>query len=238
MAEENNTIASEPTTEAPAPTTASPSPTPQPSSTTEPTPPAAEPVEPTLLTPAEPTTEAATPPETEAPAENAVLFGAPEGEYEIAGLPEGVTVDKEALAAFEPIAKELGLSNEGMSKVAQAYTAILPQVEQRVVERLESDIAAQQTAWATETTELIKTDPVFEGKKLPDVQAVAAKALDRFGGEGFRKFLADSGLGNNPDMMRFAYQAGAAIAEDDTFERGGTPVVTKSRAEKYYGPQT
>jgi hypothetical protein len=236
MAEENNTIASEPTTEAPAPAPADPSPPADQTSSTTENPPADD-VEPTLLTPAD-DKPADDKPADDKPAANAALFGAPEASYEITGLPEGVTVDTEALAAFEPIAKELGLSNEGMSKVAAAYTQILPQVEARIVDALQSDIAAQQASWANDTIEAVKTNPVFEGKPLADVQAVAAKALDRFGSPEFRQFLADTGLGNNPEMMKFAYQAGSKIAEDNTFERGGTPPVTKSRTEKYYGPQT
>lgn len=173
-----------------------------------------------------------------AAAEHAKLFGAPEGDYEISGLPEGMTVDTEALAAFAPLAKELGLSNEGMSKVAVAYAEILPQVTDRVVANLQNDIAAQHSAWATEAIELVKTDPLFGGRPLGEVQQLAAKAIDRLGDPEFRKYLDDTGLGNHPAMMRFAFNAGSAISEDTSFERGNNVPAAKTRTDKYYGPQT
>jgi len=192
-----------------------------------------KPDEGTLLTAAPAETPPAVP-----PAENAAMFGVPEGDYEISGLPEGTSIDKEALAAFNPIAKELGLSNEGMSKVAAAYANILPKVTENVVAGLQNDIAAQHATWATETLDLVKTDPTFAGKPLTEVQQVAAKALDRIGSPEFRAFLDETGLGNHPEMMKFAYRAGSAISEDTTFERGAPAPREKSRTEKYYGTTT
>jgi hypothetical protein len=166
----------------------------------------------------------------------AELFGVPEGDYKLEDLPEGTVVDENALKAIEPVAKELGLSNKGLSKIAGVYAEkVLPAVVDQFTESLQRDVAAQHATWATETTELVKTDPVFQNKPLPEVQQVAAKALDRFGGEGFRKFLNDTGLGNHPDMVKFAYLAGSAISEDTSFERGGAAPKPKSRVEKYYG---
>jgi hypothetical protein len=202
------------------------------SSTTEPS------DAPTLLTPAPTDTPPAdTPPadDTSPPAENAALFGAPEGDYEISGLPEGMEVDKAALAEFAPIAKELGLSNEGMSKVAGAYAAMLPKVVEGFEADLQQRIVAQQAEWAGQAVELVKTDPAFGGKPMAEVQQVAAKALDRLGGPEIREYLQSTGLGNHPAMVKFAFLAGSAISEDTTFERGGTIPVAKTRTEKYYG---
>lgn len=175
----------------------------------------------------------------EKPAENAELFGAPEGAYELEGLPEGTTVDTKALEAIEPVARELGLSSKGLSKIAGVYAEkVLPQVVEGFSEELERNVVAQRAAWATEATELVKTDEIFGGRPLPEIQQVSAKALDRFGGADFRKFLDETGLGNHPAMLKFAYSAGSAISEDDTFERGNSAPKPKSRTEKYYGPQS
>ena len=174
-------------------------------SSTSTTTPQPEGEQPTLLG-AKPETEP-----TEVETERAKLFGAPEGEYEIAGLPEGTVIDTDAMAVFTPIAKELGLSNEGAAKLVGVYAEqILPKVSEQVVDGLQRDIAAQHAAWAGETIELVKTDAMFEGKSLSEVQQVAAKALDRFGGEDLREFLNTTGLGNYPGLMKFAYAAGSA----------------------------
>jgi hypothetical protein len=167
----------------------------------------------------------------------AKFLGAPEGDYELSGLPEGTEIDAEALAAVAPVAKELNLSNEGLSKIAGVYAEkVLPGVVDRVQEGIMRDVSAQHAAWASEAVELVKTDPVFEGKPLADVQRVSAKALDRFFGPEFRTFLDQTGLGNHPQMLKGMYTVGSRIAEDDTFERGGSPAAKpKSRTELYYG---
>ncbi len=242
MAEENTTDLTS-TTENPAVIEVVPPPATgsEPSSTTDPTP---EGEQSTLLTAdpdAAPKTEVVekTPEAIAAEAEHAKLFGAPEGDYEISGLPEGTVIDTEALAAFTPIAKELGLSNEGAAKIVGVYAEqILPKVAEQVVDGLQRDIAAQHAAWAGETLELVKDDAVFEGKPLADIQKIAAKALDRFGTPELREFLNTTGLGNYPGLMKFAYMAGSAISEDTTFERGGTAAKPRSTVEKFYGPQS
>lgn len=185
----------------------------------------------------------------EAEEARAALFGAPaEGEeYAIEGLPEGMSIDTDALAAITPIARELNLSSQGLSKIAGVYaTAVLPGVTEKVTGALQQDISAQHAAWATEATTLVEggkdadgndvaPDKLFDGKKIGEVRQVSAKALDRFGGPEFREFLETTGLGNHPAMLKMAYQVGKAIAEDNTFERGGPPSsAPKSRTEKYY----
>lgn len=178
------------------------------------------------------------------------LFGAPEegSDYEITGLPDGMTIDADALAAVTPIARELNLSNEGLSKLAGVYTeSVLP----GVVKQMESDLQAQAAQvrkdWGVDARatitggtnaagEPVQADPVYAGHNLAEVQTTAAKALDRFGGEGFRDFLNGNGLGNHPAMVRFAFLAGKAISEDTNFERGaGVPSAPLTREEKYYG---
>jgi len=185
-------------------------------------------------------------------AEPSPLFGAPAGDaqYEITGLPDGVAIDGDALAAVTPLARELNLSNEGLSKLAGVYTeSVLP----GVVKQLEGDIRAQAAQmrkdWGTDARaavsggtnaagEPVEADPVYAGHTLAEVQTISAKALDRFGGEGFRDFLNGNGLGNHPQMLRFAYAAGKAISEDNSFERGqGVPKAELTREEKYYGPK-
>lgn len=204
-----------------------------------------------------------------AEAETAKFFGAPEGDaaYEITGLPEGTTVDTEALAAITPVAKQLGLSNEGLSLIASTYAKdVLPRVATQVVEGIQADIAEQRRTNEIEARAAVSgvravvgedgkpvmkdgkpvTEKVelknaaaevlsFDGKNMKEVQQVAARALDRMAPEGFRAFLDETGLGLDPRMIAFCFQAGKAIKEETNFEPGGTDTRPKSREEKYYG---
>jgi hypothetical protein len=171
------------------------------------------------------------------PADNAALFGAPEGDYEVA-LPEGQVLDAEALAAVTPLFKELGLSNEGAGKLVAAYAeTVLPRVAQQVMDGVNADVAAQQKAWADETRAAVTANEEngFAGKPLREVQSIAAKAIDKLAGPEFRGFLDETGMGNHPAMMRLLFNAGRAISEDMSFERGGGQPKPLTREEKFYG---
>lgn len=192
------------------------------------------------------------------------LIGAPEGDYELS-LPEGMALDADALEKFTPTAKALNLSNEGLSKLAaEAYPVVEGQVQKAQVEA----VVAQRKDWEAQSRTLISggkaadgstiaPDPAFGGDKHETVMAVAAKAIDRFGGDKlypnakfdqakgemvdgtFRDFLKATGLANHPAMVRTMYLAGKAISEDSDFERtGATPHSTLTREEKYYGSKT
>jgi hypothetical protein len=143
------------------------------------------------------------------------LFGAPaedEG-YEISGLPENMELDKDALAAIEPTARKLNLSNEGLSEIAGVYAEkVLPGVHQRIVDGINQDTVALRTQWETEARDAIagKGEPLvtaagtklgFDGKSLKAVQADAAKALDHLAPAGFREFLEKTGLGVHPALI-------------------------------------
>jgi len=176
-----------------------------------------------------------------AEAERQKLFGAPEGDapYEISGLPEGMEVDQKAVDALTPLAKKIGLSNEGFSALAQVYaTEVLPNVTQQVVTGIENDVLAQRKAWENEARDFIagkgelktqsgeKID--FGGLSLKETQKLAAKALDKFAPDGFRKWLDETGLGVNPHMIAFAYNVGRDVAEDRDVEETETKGGKKS----------
>lgn len=194
------------------------------------------------------------------PDPTAALFGAPEGEYELT-LPEGVTVDAEALAAFEPTARELNLSNEGLVKLVEKG---LPVVEGQVHKGLVQSVIAQRKGWETDTTRMIAgytaddgqavaPDPLFGGSNSKEVMQVAATAIDKLttdaagqprqfpganadGSAGtFRDFLKSTGLGNHPAMVQAFYLVGKAVAEDNDFVRhGDVPKAKPTLEEKFY----
>ena len=166
----------------------------------------------------------------------AELFGAPaEGEeYTIEGLPEGMTIDQEALADVTPVARELNLSSQGLSKIAGVYAEkVLPRVAQQVTTGIEQDIIAQRKTWEDEARDVVKSNGQelknaagetlsFDAKPLEEVRRVAAKALDRIAPQGFREWLKETGLSVHPQMVAFTYQAGKLLAEDTDLERADT----------------
>lgn len=125
---------------------------------------------------------------------------APE-KYEFSA-PEGQELDANALAVFEPIAKELGLSQEQ----AQKLVDIFPQIQQQ-----------QAEAWSKQVSdwgEQVKADKEIGGDKFNASVGAAQRALDQFGNTELREYLNASGLGNHPALVRFCAKVGKAMAED------------------------
>jgi hypothetical protein len=160
----------------------------------------------------------------------ALLFGAPEVDaaYEITGLPEGMEIDQTALEALTPVARELGLSNAGASKLAAIYAEQLPRVLDEHNANMTQQILDTRKAWEGESVAAIKGETKlvtktgdeisFDGKSIKQVQADAARAIDRLAPTGFREFLNETGIGQHPAMVAILYQAGKTLAEDSNHE--------------------
>jgi hypothetical protein len=136
--------------------------------------------------------------------------------------PEGVEqLDPQALAVFEPIAKELGLSQEQAQKLVDIY----PQIQQQQAEVW----SKQVTDWG----EQVKADKEIGGDKLTASVGQAQKALDQFGTPALREYLHTSGLGNHPELVRAFAKVGKMMSEDKIImpNQGGQ----RSAADILYG---
>ncbi|WP_447888489.1 peptidase [Serratia fonticola] len=136
--------------------------------------------------------------------------------------PEGVEqLDPQALAVFEPIAKELGLSQEQAQKLVDIY----PQIQQQQAELW----SKQVTDWG----EQVKADKEIGGDKLTASVGQAQKALDQFGTPALRDYLHTSGLGNHPELVRAFAKVGKMMSEDKIImpNQGGQ----RSAADVLYG---
>ncbi|MDC4196942.1 peptidase [Enterobacter cloacae complex sp. RIVM_C039474] len=150
--------------------------------------------------------------------------GAPE-KYEFkAG--EGVELDTAALEQFEPIARELNLTNEQAQKMVDLYgTKIMPMVQQQQAE------AWQKTTeqWAAD----VKADKEIGGDKLTANLSAAQRALDLFGGPVLKEYLNTTGLGNHPELVKTFVKIGKAMSEDGMVD--GSNQGQRSAAEVLYG---
>lgn len=149
--------------------------------------------------------------------------GAPE-KYEFqAG--EGVELDSEALKDFEPVARELNLTNEQAQKLVDAYPKILAGVQQRQTEAWQ----AQTEQWAAD----VKADKEVGGDKLTANLSAAQRALDQFGTPELREYLDGTGLGNHPELVKAFIKVGKAMSEDGVIT--GKESGQRSAAEVLYG---
>lgn len=149
--------------------------------------------------------------------------GAPE-KYEFTAA-EGVDLDTEALKDFEPVARELNLTNEQAQKLVDAYPKILAGVQQRQAEAWQ----AQTEEWAA----TVKADKEIGGDKLTANLGVAQRALDTFGTPELKEYLNGTGLGNHPELVKAFIKVGKAMSEDGMVT--GKENGQRSAAEVLYG---
>lgn len=117
--------------------------------------------------------------------------------------PEGKEYDKEVIASFSEACKAADLSQEK----AQAF---LDTMAPKLAEQQMKQIEQLRTEWADQAA----NDTEFGGVKLAENLSTAKKALTEFGSRELRDLLNETGLGNHPEVIRFFYRAGKAVAED------------------------
>lgn len=149
--------------------------------------------------------------------------GAPEA-YEFKAA-EGVDLDTDALKDFEPVARELNLTNEQAQKLVDAYPKILAGVQQRQADAWQ----ATTEQWAAD----VKADKEFGGDKLTGNLSAAQRALDQFGTPELKEYLNTTGLGNHPDLVKTFIKIGKAMSEDGMVS--GKETGQRSAAEVLYG---
>lgn len=157
-------------------------------------------------TPADGTPAAADPNSTGQPATpgaNPQTTGQPTPEvvYEFK-LPDGMELDKAAVDAFIPLAKELKLSPEQ----AQKFADLKVQDVQRQAEAWQS----QQAQWVDQ----VKGDAEIGGDNLEKSLAYAKVAVDFIGDPELANLLNTTGYGNHPTLVKAFVKIGKQLAPD------------------------
>lgn len=147
--------------------------------------------------------------------------GAPE-KYEFTA-PEGAILDAEAVAEFEPLAKELELTNDKAQKLVDFQTKLVQKQQQQWDKTVES--------WES----AIRSDKEIGGEALKQNITAAQRAISEFGTPELKAALDTTRMGNHPELVRVFARIGKAMAED-TFVAGSKPAAQKkSDADVLFG---
>ena len=152
--------------------------------------------------------------------------GAPE-EYADFTVPDGLPIDADGMAAFKDVARDLGLTQEQAQSLVDLQSG-----------RIQAAVEEQAAAWAKRQEDWqadVRKDKEIGGSEMPARIGVAKKAIAKFGSPELRKVLTETGLGNHPELIRFAYRVGKSIA-DDSVILPSQPGRRRSAAETLYGP--
>ena len=139
----------------------------------------------------------------EQPAEPSEPQGAPES-YEFQASEGGdLAVDSEPVQAFSEVAKELNLTQEQAQSVLDKVAPALKQQNEDYINNVRSE-------WV----ESVRTDPEIGGDQLQENLGKAVRVLDAFGTPELKSLLGETGLGDNPEIIRFLVRAHQDIGED------------------------
>jgi len=122
-------------------------------------------------------------------------------------MPEGVELDEKLANEFSPIMKDLGLTNEQANKLAAKLAEVRMQEGLSQFEEYNSNL----TKWENE----VKADKELGGNNFDNTSQVASLAVEKLGSPELIELLDNSGLGSHPALVRFSFNAGKLLKEDD-----------------------
>lgn len=148
-------------------------------------------------------------------------------DYADFSVPKGLPIDRQGMAEFKQVAADLGLSQDQAQSLVDLQAG-----------RIQAASAEQSAAWEKQQADwqaAVRADREIGGSEMSARVGVAKRAIARFGSPALRKVLTETGLGNHPELVRFAYRVGRAIADDGVI-LPSQPGRRRSAAETLYGP--
>lgn len=132
---------------------------------------------------------------------------------------------------IEAAAKAQGLSQEQAQKLVESKESDFDRFNQRQQQAYRDE----QTSWR----KTVEADPEIAGPKGASYKEnveLAHRALSEFADDSFRKVLSETGLGNNPHLIRTFLRIGKRMAEDKAVLDGkaAPPAKKTSREQRLY----
>lgn len=134
--------------------------------------------------------------------------GVPE-KYEFAPI-EGREFHAETLTEFSEVAKDLKMTQEAAQTMLERGAKIL-----------DADLARQVQKTRDEWAAAALADKEIGGDKLPEVLAVAKKALVQHGSPALIEWFDKSAFGNNVENIKAWYRIGKLLGEEKIITGGG-----------------
>lgn len=147
-------------------------------------------------------------------------------------VPEGSLLGASRVEKISEFAKQNKLSNdEAQAIVEREHLAVNEHMA-----HLNTQLETQKTQWLEES----KNDPAIGGEKFAENVALASRALEHlFPDTGIKKFMDDTGLGNNPRILKGFIQMGQMLQNDKILSPpSGQPPAKSDPIKKMYDHPT
>lgn len=165
----------------------------------------------------------------------AEIYGSPETyDYSNVELPEGMTLDKDLVEKFNPLAKKYNLSNKSANELMNLAVELVGKNTPDAT-KLVNEI---KTAEANEYQKMLNTDKELNAmneEQYGEYINLARLGVKSVATDEFKALLKDKGLSNHPAFIKTFYKIGK-LCKTDTVPTGSTPVTnTESAADILYG---
>jgi len=139
--------------------------------------------------------------------------------YTFDNLPDGYKLDETAASEWSGAFKELGFTQDQVNKLVEMDAKRQQGMVQAYQQQMQQHRQQQLGEWLGE----LKADAEFGGAKFESNVAVAQKALGEFGTPELSKYLAETGLGSHPEVVRLFHRIGHQLAEGQLSRSGAGP---------------
>ena len=125
--------------------------------------------------------------------------------------------------------KKAKLSQEQADILLNAYHGDIANLGQQFDNELQAAIVNQRNTWANQ----VKADSELGGQNFANTKLNIGRVMQQFGTPELKNFLNESGLGYNPDFVRFMNKVGTLIGNDTNFinSQGAIPSEQERREE-------
>jgi hypothetical protein len=172
----------------------------------------------------------------DAGADNADRYGSPENfDYSEVELPENMVLDNDLVNEFNPLAKELNLSNKSANKLMN----LAVKLTQKNTAKFVNEFAAQyQDAEVKSYLQMLNTDKelnAYSEEEYSQYLSTANLGIKSVATDGFKNLLKQKGLTNHPEFIK-TFHAIGKLCQNDTLPDVKNPVgSSRSAADILYG---
>lgn len=139
---------------------------------------------------------------------------------------DGQTLNEEQVALFEPVARDLGLTQEQADKLVALQSQFVAGQEKVVADHWNG----VWKGWAEQT----RADKEIRGDNIEKNLGIAKLALDKVGTPALKEVLAKTGMSNHPEIVRLLLRVGSTLTEDTISPSHGGGAAPKDAAATFF----
>ena len=163
------------------------------------------------------------------------IYGSPESfDYSEIKLPENMVLDEEMVEKFNPIAKELNLSNKSANKLMKLAVELTSKQTAKFEDLATQIVEAEQNSYL----QLLNTDKELNGyseEEYSQYLTTANLGVKSVATQGFKDLIKHKGLTNHPEFIK-TFHAIGKLCKGDSIPDVKNPVgATPNAADILYG---